>query len=326
MKKVSVIVPVYKVEKFIARAAESMMEQTLDEVEYIFVDDCSPDESISVLQSVIDRYPKRQKQIRIIHHDKNRGLPSARNTGLQYASGDFIFHWDSDDYAEPTMLERMYHTAVDSNADIVWTDWFLTFETNERYMKQPSYSSPMEALKGMLGGAMKYNVWNKLVRHSLYVDNDVLFPSGYGMGEDMTMILLFAHACKVAYLPNAFYHYVKLNTNAFSQTYSDKHLEELRHNVSRIEQELTAMFGTGLSQEISFLKLEAKFPLLLSNNNTKYSLWKMWYPEANIYIMKNKNISFRSRFIQWCAWKNLDFAVHLYRWLLESVVYGHIYK
>ena len=79
---------------------------------------------------------------------------------------------------------------------------------------------------------MKYNVWNKLVRRDLYIDNHIIFPSGYGMGEDMTMMLLFAFARKVAYLPKAFYHYVKLNTVSFSHTYSDRHLKELRYNNS----------------------------------------------------------------------------------------------
>lgn len=326
MIKVSVIVPIYKVEKFIERCVRSLMGQSLQDVEYIFVDDATPDASIQILNRVIADYPDKIHSVKILTHEKNQGLPAARNTGLAAATGEYIFHCDSDDYVEPNMLESLYRVAKERQADIVWCDWYLSFETNERYMKQPSYSTPMEALKAMLGGAMKYNVWNKLVRHSLYTDNGVSFPSGYGMGEDMTMMLLFAHAQKVAYIPKAFYHYVKLNTNAFSQTYSDKHLEELRHNVSCIERKLTTMFGTVLYQEISFLKLEAKFPFLLSNSGTRYSLWKVWYPEANIYIMKNRNISIRSRIVQWCAWRNLDFVVYLYRWLIESVVYGLIYK
>lgn len=71
-------------------------------------------------------------------------------------------------------------------------------------MKQPSFDTALEALKTMLSGGMKYNVWNKLVRRSLYADYQVSFPAGYGMGEDMTMLLLFAHAGRVAYVPKAF--------------------------------------------------------------------------------------------------------------------------
>lgn len=326
MPKVTVISPIYKVEKFIERAAESMLSQTLDDIEYIFVDDCTPDKSIEILESVIARHPERKDSIKIIYHNVNKGLPAARNTGLDQATGDYVFHWDSDDYAELTMLEEMYDHAIDNDLDIVWCDWFLTFEKNERYMRQPSYTDPIDALKAMLSGTMKYNVWNKLSRRSLFTENGVLFPEGHNMGEDMTMMLLFAHAKKVAYIPGAFYHYVKLNTNAYSKTYSEKHLEELKHNVKIIEQDLKNLFGLTLMQEIAFLKLEAKFPFLLSGDSKKYSLWKTWYPEANKYIMKNKNISVRSRIIQWCAWKNLDFVVYLYRFLIERILYGMIYK
>ncbi|MGM9767302.1 MAG: glycosyltransferase family 2 protein [Candidatus Cryptobacteroides sp.] len=326
MTKVSVIIPIYKVEPFIGRCAISLMEQTLHDVEYIFVNDATPDDSMKVLESVIACYPERHAFIKILNHEGNKGLPAARNTGLAEATGKYVFHCDSDDFVERTMLEELYDTAQRTDADIVWCDWLLSFETSDRYMKQPYYGTPMEALKAMLGGAMKFNVWNKLVKRSLYIDNGVLFPAGYGMGEDMTMMLLFAYAKRVAYLPKAFYHYVKLNTNAFSQTYSERHLEELRHNVQNTEARLNILYGDALKQEISFLKLEAKFPFLLSSDKRKQQLWREWYPEANEYILKNHNISIRSRAIQWCAWKRLDFIVSLYQWFLNKLVYGIIYK
>lgn len=324
--KVSVIIPIYKVENFIGRCAESLMNQTLKEVEFIFVDDATPDNSMQVLQGVLKQYPNRDTQISILTHEVNKGLPAARNTGLAVAQGEYIFHCDSDDYVEPDMLEVLYNKAKKEDADIIWCDWFLTFEKTERYMKQPEYETSMEALKAMLGGAMKFNVWNKLARRSLYVDYDIQFPSGYSMGEDMTMMLLFARACKVAYFPRAFYHYVKLNTNAISQLCSEKHLSELRHNIAVMESKLREIYGNTLDKELAFLKLEVKFPFLLSGDSNRYKLWKEWYPESNCYIPENDNISFRSRFVQWCAWKNWDVIVRIYSWLMRKVIYGGIYK
>ena len=324
--KVSLIIPIYKVEAFIERCAATLMEQTLPEVEYIFVDDATPDNSIVVLEEVIARYPHRKELVRIVHHDVNKGLPAARNTGLTFATGEYIFHCDSDDYVEPTMLEEMYNTAKEQDADIVWCDWYLTFAQNERYMKQPSYDAPLEALKAMLSGAMKYNVWNKLVRRSLYVDNNIQFPAGYGMGEDMTMMVLFANAKRVAYLPKAFYHYLKLNAGAFSQTFSERHLQELKHNVSRICDYLHVEYGKELENELAFFKLEAKFPFLITNDPRKYKLWKEWYPEANDYILQNRNVSSRSRWLQWCAWKGQWWMVRLHYLLVIRIVYGIVYR
>lgn len=325
--KVSVIIPVYKVEKFIGRCARSLMEQTLTDVEYIFVDDASPDGSIGVLRQVLASYPERSSHVKILTHPENKGLPAARNTGLAVAQGEYIFHCDSDDFVEPDMLEQLYGKATETDADIVWCDWYLTFEKSERYMKQPNFATAEEALKAMLGGRMKFNVWNKLVNRELYTKNHITFPSGHAMGEDMTMILLFIHAKKVIYVPKAFYHYVKLNTSAISSNYSDKYWKDLKYNVSRIEKYLYDIYGHKLDKEIAFLKLEAKFPLLImSPKMSLYRLWNNLYPEANRYILKNKNISLRSKLVQTCARYHLYWAVWLHYQLICRVVYGIIYR
>lgn len=324
MCKVSVIVPVYNVECFIERCARSLMEQTLQDVEYIFVNDAATDGSMKVLASVLEEYDNRNT--RILEHTTNKGLPAARNTGLTAARGEYIFHCDSDDYVEQDMLEVLYKKASDTGADIVWCDWFLTFEKNERYMKQPSFSTPIEALKAMLSGGMKYNVWNKLVRRSLYVDNDIHFPAGYGMGEDQTMMMLFACALKVAYVPRAFYHYVKLNTGSFTRTPSMAHFDALHHNVNRTAEFIRNKFGNSLDEEIAFLKLDAKFPFLIMSDKSMYHLWQSWYPEANKYIWKNKYVPLRSRIIQWCADKKQYWIVRFYYQVVIRFIYGIIFR
>lgn len=324
--KVSVIVPVYRVEKFIEKCAASLFSQTLDDVEFIFVDDASPDNSMAVLEKCIQQYPQCQAQIRMLTHKENKGLPAARNTGLAAASGEYVFHCDSDDFVEPDMLETLYDEAKKKDADIVWCDWYLSFEHNERYMKQPDYATPMEALKAMLAGLMKFNVWNKLVRRRLYADNQISFPAGYAMGEDMTMMLLFAVAGKVAYIPQAFYHYVKLNTEAYSQNFSLNHLESVKHNIRTVELFLHSRLGNVLDLEIACMKLEAKFPFLMSNRKEMYRLWERTYPEANAYILRNHYISRRRRWVQWCAAKQLWFLVRLHGWIVGKLIYGIIYR
>lgn len=327
MPKVSVIIPIYNVERFIVRCAESLMRQTLQDVEYIFVDDATPDTSMQVLQDVLAKYPERKEFVKILHHDSNKGLPAARNTGLAAANGEYVFHCDSDDYADPKMLETLYGYAAKEKADIVWCDWYLTFGQSERYMKQPAFDTPLDALKAMLAGQMKFNVWNKMVRRALYVENEITFPAGYGMGEDMTMMLLFAKAKKVAYVPMAFYHYVKINTAALTHVFSSQHMESLKHNVERVENSLRKDFGNNLDLEIACLKLETKFPFLIMKADKRmYRLWKSTYPEADAYILKNKYISRRSRFVQWCASKGLWAIVRLHYYVVCRLVYGVIYK
>lgn len=304
-----------------------MMRQTLDDVEFIFVNDCTKDNSIEILESVIANFPERAAQVKIINHDKNRGLPTARNTGLDVATGEFVFHWDSDDYADPDMLENMYEHALDKEADIVWCDWYLTFSSKERKMSQPDYSTPLEALRGMLGGGMKYNVWNKLVRRSLYVDNNIRFPDGYGMGEDLTMMLPFIYAHKVSHLKKAFYHYLKTNTNAFSNSLKEEHFISLKRNVEWISEEIRKRSGLDFEKEIAFLKLESKYPLIVASGNIKiYKMWNDWFPESNKFITQNRNVSSRSRFLQTMAARKQYWAVWLHYILICKIVYGIIYR
>lgn len=92
------MVPIYGVEKYIERCARSLFEQTYENLEYIFVDDCTPDKSIEILERVMEDYPNRKEQVRIIRHEHNRGLAAARNTALDAATSPFITHVDSDDY------------------------------------------------------------------------------------------------------------------------------------------------------------------------------------------------------------------------------------
>ena len=325
--KVSIIIPIFKVRNFIERCVCSLFKQTLKDVEYIFVDDASPDDSIDILKSCVDRYPERKDQVVILTHEQNQGLPAARNTGLAVATGEYVFHCDSDDFVEKDMLEEMYKAAKEKDADMVYCDFYLSFEKNERYMSNPIYETADAMLRqGLLGGNMKYNVWNKLVRKSLYTDNDLLFPAGHAMGEDMTMIRLAACAKSVAYVPKAFYHYVKLNANAYSATMSERHKIDIRFNVDQTVKFLEKKFGNELEKEIAFFKLNTKLPFIITDDTAQYEVWKEWWPEANKYICENKQQAFRTRLVQWLAAKGQFWAVKLYFKVVYKLVYGVIYR
>lgn len=325
--KVSVIIPVYGIERFIERCAESLFSQTIDDVEFIFIDDATPDNSIELIRYVLQRFPNRKKQTIILKHETNKGLPEARNTGMSVARGEYFLHFDGDDFADSDMLESMYKKAKDEDSDIVWCDWILSFENSERYMRQPYFDTPLNALKGMLGGSMKYNVWNKLIKQQIFTENRITFPSGHSMGEDMTILLAFAFAKKISYLNKAFYHYVKLNTNAISKSYSAKAIDDLTFNINRVETQLHQLYGNELDDEIAFLKLNAKFPLLIINGKSDtFRMWQNLFPESNKYIQKNHYVSARSRLIQSFASKNLFSLVRLHYYFVCKLVYGIIYK
>ena len=130
--KVSVIMPVYKVEEYVARAIESIQAQSLKEFEFFIVDDGSPDNS----GAICDRYAAEDSRIRVIHKE-NGGAPSARNTAMDLASGEYMYFMDSDDWAEPQMLEEMYALAKRDNAQLVVAGFYIdTYYEEDRCIRR----------------------------------------------------------------------------------------------------------------------------------------------------------------------------------------------
>lgn len=320
--KVSVVTPVYKVSAFIERCAEALMQQTFDDIEFIFVDDASPDDSLAKLEAVIANYPERN--VRILTHEVNGGLPSARKTGVTAASGDYIYNCDGDDWPETTLVEKMYNAALANDADVVYCDFYLSFGQNERYMRNPIYSTPDEMLrKGFLSGACKWNVWNKLIRRSLY--EGVEFPVDHCKGgEDMIMIGMLSHAKRINYVPEALYHYVKTNAEAISEGFSEQRLIDIQYNANTAISALCD-YPNDISDEIALFKLNVKLPFLMSDNQKKYELWSEWYKEANPFIWKNKELPFRTKFLEWMASKNCWWYVRMYYSFVYKLLYGKLY-
>ena len=321
--EITVITPVYKVSQYIERCAEALMRQTFTDVEYIFVDDASPDDSRARLEAVVAKYPDRN--VRILTHDRNSGLPSARKTGMSAATGEYIYHCDADDWVEPDILEKMYSAAVGKDADFVYCDFYLTFGTNERYMRNPAYSTPDEMLrKGFLMGDCKYNFWNKLVRRELY--EGVEFPvEHFKGGEDMVMIGILSRAKRIAYVPEALYHYVKTNTGAISEGFSEQRLIDIRYNAASAMKVLQDYPGD-LTTEIALFKLNVKLQFLITDDKRKHRIWSEWYPEANRYAFANTELPFRTKFLEWLAAHNLWLPVTLYYKFVYKFIYGVIYR
>lgn len=114
MPKISVIIPIYNVEKYLRECLESVLNQTFQDFEVICVDDCGNDDSMQIVQE----YAQKDNRISILHHKKNKGLGAARNTGIPEAGGEYIFFLDSDDYILPDTLKNLYEKAIETQSDI----------------------------------------------------------------------------------------------------------------------------------------------------------------------------------------------------------------
>lgn len=215
--KVSVIIPVWGVEKYIERCIRTLFDQTLQELEFIFVNDCTPDQSIEVIKRVVSEYPNRKDDIRIIEHEVNRGLPAARQTGLKYANGEFVAHCDSDDWVDKGMYEALYNQAKKEAADVAVCPFFESDGINP---PMPLACFPF-AKTGMLTN--KLSCWenegslcNKIFKRTLY-DNAITYPKD-NMGEDMCLVYQLIYFCKkVSFVPNVHY-YIYRNPASITRT------------------------------------------------------------------------------------------------------------
>lgn len=311
---ITVIVPIYNVAQYISRCVESLMQQTLCQVEYIFVDDCSPDNSIAVLHSVLEKYPDRLAHTKVIKHNLNRGVSAARNSGISAATGEYIFFCDSDDYLEPTMLELLYRQAVAQQADYVWCDYFIARGKETTAITQPSSSTRDIAIRQMLTFELSYNVWNKIVKRAIFTKHNITFAEGQTMGEDLVMIQLLAYANRVANVQIPLYYYVQDNGTSATKHYTLRHCKSLHFTVCETVSAIRDLFPNKFELELSSLQIQSKWPLLIQRDKAIYHEWERYYPEAHAYIWKynNKDANFRIKLIEWFAAKGQYWVVWLH--------------
>lgn len=205
MEKISVIVPIYKVEKYLERCVCSIINQTYRNLEIILVDDGSPD----ACPKLCDQYAGQDARIQVIHQS-NGGLSDARNTGIEAASGEYLAFVDSDDWLDTDMYQVLYDTMVTYGADLaecsyrnVYTDW-IKEETS--CTGNVTEADPSFALEAMLEWKyFKPTAWNKLYKRS--VIGDIRYPKGRIHEDEFTTYKYFCQAKKLVYIDFSFYNY-----------------------------------------------------------------------------------------------------------------------
>lgn len=227
--KVSVLVPIYNVSAFIEKCLHSLFCQTFTDLEYIFVNDASTDNSVEILLSVLEQYPDCKSKTRIYQHDRNRGLAAVRNTLLDQAKGDYVMVIDSDDYAELDMIEILYAEAILNNADIVISDFFMEFGNRTVYTTDFISDDASAQMKDIILNDNSHSfLWNKLIKTSLYTKVECRVPAGLNYFEDRhVMTRLFFYANTIVKINRPFYHYVKYNSQAITTKKTEMHFENV---------------------------------------------------------------------------------------------------
>lgn len=291
--KISVIIPVYNVEKHVYRCIESIIKQTMTkDVECIIINDATPDRSIDIIKEVLLHYDGNIS-FRIINHETNKGLAAARETGMKYAKGDYVIHIDSDDFCEINMLKEMYNIAITNDADIVIADYWLQYKDHATYISQNIPSTNEEIFKANLEDKIKGYNWNKLIKKELYTKNNIKYIEGINYGEDFLIALqLFYYAKRVSHIPNAFLHYVQYNSNSYSQSLSRQSLENIIFCETYLinflqERELLNKY----KQQVDFIRLRNLCQLIFRSTGKLQKEWTKPYKNLKISTLKqNKEL------------------------------------
>ena len=297
---VSILIPIYNVEKYIERCARSLFEQTYPYIEYIFVNDCTPDNSIEILKNIIQEYPHKKGHIRIITHEKNRGLAAARNTAVDSCQTDFLIHVDSDDYMEKDAVEKLVIKQKDGNYDIVTGNALFHRKDSTSLLREKEPKEKEELIKLYIQPVFNHTIWGRLIRTSLYKDNRIHALEGCNIGEDHQVIpQLFYYANVFASIDDVIYHYDCTNESSYMYINKDDQKILLRQyqntmsfNVLRLFFENKKM--TFLKQVYKYLPYYLERAIMLSvktNNKVMYErLLSLYRNELNKEILKEADV------------------------------------
>lgn len=279
----TVIIPVYNAQSTIGRCCESLFAQTLDSIQYIFVNDGSVDDSLAVIQKTLDCFPERKKDVIIIDRKENRGVAYSRQQGLDRALGEYVIHCDADDWAEKDMYESLYNAAHGNNADIACCGFYVDTPDGKELTRLPGTEYHLEFNISPIFGSL----WNKMIRREVITRNGIGFYENINWGEDFMVSIqsqLLANKIVVVNRPN--YHYVQ-NTQSITHNLTHDKCIELIQCGYKMEQFLREHdLLDDYAFELNYLKFQLKQYLIIIPEVYSPSEWQRFFPECHKDIFK----------------------------------------
>ena len=289
--QVSVIIPVYNSSDFIGRCSDTLFGQMLQSIEYIFVDDGSSDESLCIINQVLDKYPSRRNQVVFVSYQKNRGVGVARNAGIKRATGEYIIHCDSDDWVESSLYEKLYLRAKETNADVVTCGYFVDAADGTRSSETPPLVNvdPLSFSISPQTGAL----WTKLIRRGFLEEHHLDVPLYINWGEDLCLSLeALLLSRNTQSINEILYHHV-LNEDSLTYSVSVAQCLDLVKCGSVVENYLNehGLFDK-YSFQLNWLKFQLKQYLLIFPQTRDVNLWNSIYPECHQHILQYQTMTY----------------------------------
>lgn len=277
MPKVSVIVPVYNVEKYIQKCLESLINQTLKDIEIIVVNDGSTDNSDNIIREYVKKYNDKIKY----YIKKNGGLSDARNYGLKFATGDYIAFLDSDDYVDTTIYEKMYNKAIKEKCDYVECDFIWKYDNKEKRDIGIRYKNKHEMLI-----RARVVAWNKLIKRNLIEKIKIEFPKGLRYEDVEFFYKLLPHIQKFGVVEECLIYYVQRDSS-----------------IANTQNERTSEIFKVLDNVIDYYKHQEIYNEY--KTELEYTYARLLLCSSFLRIVKIKNKQTRKKLLNE-TWKNLN--------------------
>ena len=291
MPAVSVIIPVYNVEPYVAGCVRSLFSQTLEDMEFVFIDDCSPDRSMEIVSQVLEQeFPGRKTQVRFFRMPVNSGTAKVRMQGIALSEGEYVIHCDSDDeLVSPDAYRRMYEKASEENLDIVSCNCFEEDASGKRSVR----SQECREVRDLLMDKVQGNLYCRMVRRSLLAG--VQAPAG-NMGEDLVLTLQTALRAKsYGHIDEPFYLY-RYHASSVSKAQGKDTAIRRHHalvaNVRLLVELLTKSYGFDEDDPaiISFKYYSRHCIEPFVGDRACYSLWRNTFPEKALFPLKDPDM------------------------------------
>lgn len=304
--KISIIVPVYNVEKYLAKCIDSILEQTYSDFECVLIDDGSPDCS----GALCDEYARKDNRIHVIHQ-KNAGVSAARNRGLDAAKGEWICFVDSDDWCAKDMLSILYSAAHENDADVVCGAALSTDGKKKKHLLLP-----VSGILNLPHDFPRYlhAPWGKLFSRNCILQSCARFPEEIAYAEDFFFTFtVFFSAKKVYGITDLCYYYFD-NPQSVTSNLSEKNIDDKCRVLSMIEQTLAA--SNANSEWFDYLqdeKLATKRKCIYSFLHPNYKKWNECYPELTQFLIETSH--FPKKLLYIALAKRYDWIVTVFLFL-----------
>ena len=297
---VSILIPIYKVEQYLEKTLISVFSQTYQNLDYVFVNDCSPDNSLQVLKDTISKYNIGEGLYSIINHEQNEGVAKSRIDCISNAKGDYVFFVDSDDWIEKDAVEQMVDATQQGSIDIVGCDYIKDYPSEKSTYHHEEYADTChENMHRCLNYDIATVLWKLLIRRNLF---DCFSISPINIGEDYIMsIKLFYYAESFVSLPKAFYHYVQYNQNRLSFQNLRSICDHVKcvNEVERFFREI-GMYDDIVERKLLMRKFNIKSNFVLNKMLLDADSFRNIFPEAK-GVWKDMNYTIIERLEFWMA-------------------------